>query len=205
MNKGKFIVFEGTDGSGKSTHARILTEKLMASGIDTYVTFEPTSYETGKLLRRFLSGEISGDERTVAALFMADRMEHLFDPEDGIIAHLEKGITVICDRYYLSSVAYNCHSENIDWVLSINARAKQTLMPDLTIFLDAPIERTEKRTANRVAKEIYEKNDVQQRVRERYYEAFAKLTDENIAIISTDRERQLVSDDIWQKAQELFN
>lgn len=203
MEKGKFIVFEGTDGSGKSTHARILTEKLMAGGVDTFVTFEPTSFETGKLIRRYLSGEIMGDERTIAALFMADRLEHLYNPE-GILAQLQKGITVITDRYYLSSLAYNCQSEGLDWVLSINQRARETLKPDLTIFLDAPVDRTEKRTANRVAKEIYEKNEVQHIVRDRYYAAFELLPDEKIVVISTDRDRQLVSDDIWNSVRELF-
>ncbi len=203
MERGKFIVFEGTDGSGKSTHARLLTERLMAGGVDTFVTFEPTSFETGKLLRRYLSGEIEGDERTIAALFMADRLEHLFNPE-GIIAHLEKGITVICDRYYLSSVAYNCHSESIDWVMQINQRARETLLPDLTIFLDAPLARTEKRTANRVAKEIYEKSDVQEIVKQRYFEAFERVKEENIAVIFTDRDRAEVSEDVWEKAKELF-
>ncbi len=203
MEKGKFIVFEGTDGSGKSTHARILTEKLMGGGVDTFVTFEPTSFETGKLIRRYLSGEIEGDERTIAALFMADRIEHLFNPE-GILAYLDKGITVISDRYYLSSLAYNCQSEGLEWVLSINQRARETLRPDLTIFLDAPLERLEKRTANRVAKEIYEKSDVQHIVRDRYFAAFEMLPDENIAIISTDRDKQLVSDDIWNNVRELF-
>lgn len=203
MEKGKFIVFEGTDGSGKSTHARLLTEKLIASGIDVCVTYEPSSYETGKLLRRYLSGEITGDEKTIAALFLADRLEHLHNPE-GILAQLKKGITVISDRYYMSSLAYNCQSESIDWVLSINERVRDTLKPDLTIFLDAPIEKTEKRTAKRVSKEIYEKNDVQYIVRARYYEAFAKLKEENIAIISTDRDKETVSEEIWQKVINIF-
>lgn len=204
MNKGRFIVFEGIDGSGKSTHVKLLEQKLKTIGVKVYSTFEPTDNEIGKLLRRILSGEIKADERTIAALFMADRMEHLLNTTNGIIKKINEGITVICDRYYLSSVAYNCHDESIDWAFSINKRAQELLKPDITIFLDASIERAEKRTARRDTLDVYEKIEVQKKVRERYFESFAKLINQNIAIIKTDRDKSLVSEDIWKKVKSFF-
>lgn len=203
MKKGKFIVFEGIDGSGKSTHVRLLKEKLEAMGIQVHATFEPTDYETGKLLRRFLKGEIIADERTIAALFMADRMEHLLNQKKGIIKKIEEGITVICDRYFLSSVAYNCHDESIDWVLAINERAIQLLCPDLTIFLDAPILHTEQRTARRKNLDVYEKTEIQKKVRQRYFDAIDRL-DSHIVIVDTNRQKIDTSKDIWDKVKLLF-
>lgn len=205
MKKGKFIVFEGIDGSGKSTHARLLKDNLNARGIEVYSTFEPTDYETGKLLRRFLSGEVKADERTVAALFMADRMEHLLNADNGILQKIHSGITVICDRYFLSSVAYNCHDEGIEWIFSINQRVREILSADITIFLDAPIEHTGKRTARRGSLEVYEKGEIQAKVRERYLNAIScHMADAKVAIIDTNRDKLSVSKDIWAKVEPLF-
>jgi len=204
VDRGKFIVFEGIDGSGKSTHAKLITDRLNAYGIKAEFTFEPTSGETGLFLRKYLSGELKGDERTVAALFMADRMEHLLNADNGIIKKINSGISVICDRYYLSSVAYNCHSEGIEWVMGINERARALLMPDLTIFLDTHLDNAVSRISKRKSQDIYEKTDIQKIVRARYIEAFSRLKDERVVRITGDRGIDSVNQEIWNKIIQLY-
>ena len=84
MRRGKFIVFEGLDGSGKSSHITSLAERLNAMGRKTIATAEPTDYETGKYIRRILAQSLSKDMYLQAALFLADRLEHITNPDFGI-------------------------------------------------------------------------------------------------------------------------
>ena len=106
-DKGKFIVFEGTDGSGKSTQMKLLAKYLKGKGIECLLTHEPTDSPFGGVLRACLTGRIETDERAIAALFAADRLDHITNPGIGIQQHLDAGITVLCDRYYFSTHAYN--------------------------------------------------------------------------------------------------
>ena len=196
MNKGKLIVLEGIDGSGKSSHAKMLYETLLRGGIDAVLTCEPTQGAIGALLRRYLKGELHADERTIAALFLADRLDHIQQP-DGLLDHIERGQTVVCDRYYYSSIAYNCASESIDWVRDINRAAAQLLRPDLVVFLDLPVEVMEQRLEKRGFKEIYETVDYQRRVRARYMQAFAETSDP-VVCINCNRPKPQVAQDVWE-------
>ena len=99
---GKFIVFEGIDGAGKTTQAKLLADKIKMAGGSPVLTAEPTTLPSGKELRRVLSGEIKKSDCEIATLFTLDRIAHNKDPENGIEALLKKGQTVICDRYYYS-------------------------------------------------------------------------------------------------------
>ena len=81
---GKFIVFEGLDGCGKTSQIDILARRLKEKGEKVYVTAEPTNYETGLYLRRILSESLEKDIYLLAALFLADRIEHITHPEKGI-------------------------------------------------------------------------------------------------------------------------
>ena len=120
MNKrGKFIVFEGIDGSGKSTQMKLLAQKLEEKGIKTRLTLEPTYGLVGGTLHHILSGKIKADPKVTAALFVADRLDHLTNAEDGVLKSLENGETVICDRYYFSSYAYQS-TEVGEWVVEAN-------------------------------------------------------------------------------------
>ena len=75
--KGKFIVFEGIDGSGKSSQMRLLAQYLGDRGVRVHLTCEPTQSPIGSLLRDCLTGKLDTDERTIAALFAADRLHHI--------------------------------------------------------------------------------------------------------------------------------
>ena len=114
-NRGKFIVFEGTDGSGKSTQMKMAGKFLQGRGISCILTHEPTDSPFGALLRSCLTGRIDTDERAIAALFAADRLDHISNRVNGIVKHLEEGTTVLCDRFYLSSFAYNGGVVPLEW------------------------------------------------------------------------------------------
>ena len=183
MKRGKLIVFEGIDGSGKSTHADLLRRRLEADGEKVYLTAEPSEGEAGRLLRRCLTKEADLPEEAIAGLFMTDRIDHIKNPVFGLLSHLEKGEIILCDRYYFSSFAYNSIYAPMDWVMEINSVARQLLRPDLTIFLDIDPESFSLRTEARGSTERYEKVDLLRRVRENYLEAFSRLPNERVTII----------------------
>jgi len=183
MSRGKFIVFEGIDGSGKSSHARLLKERLENQGIKVHLTAEPSDGEAGRLLRRCLTREVDLPEEAICGLFMTDRIDHIKNPADGILSHLEKGEWVISDRYYFSSFAYNSMYASMDWVISINSVARQLLKPDLTVFLDIAPELFNERIIARGTTERYETTELLRTVRNNYFKAFELLPDEKVVIV----------------------
>lgn len=199
---GKFIVLEGIDGSGKSSHARLLAERLEKEGVKVHRTFEPTDGAIGTLLRRYLRGEITASERTIASLFLADRLDHI-QKEGGLLDVMRAGYTVVCDRYLYSSVAYNCASEGIQWVADLNRTAHDLLRPDLVVFLDLPAMVMEQRLQNRNFKEIYETVAYQRRVQERYLEAFAYWQDP-VAVVDCNRPKPEVAEEVWQAVSKVL-
>lgn len=126
-----FIVLEGIDGCGKSTQARMLAEWLEKKGIPVHMTAEPTKTKIGRLIREILSGTEEMDPHALALLFTADRYEHL---ATDVLPSLSDGKTVICERYYYSTIAYQA-AQGVDrsWIFEIN---KFALNPDLVIFID---------------------------------------------------------------------
>ena len=155
-NRGKFIVFEGTDGSGKSTQMKMLASYLNEMGARCYLTHEPTDSPVGSLLRSCLTGRIDADEHTIAALFAADRLDHIHNPVNGILKKLNEGVNVLCDRYYLSSFAYNGGFVPLEWVIELNRPAREALKPDLTVFLYLDAEDSMERVMGRGETERYE-------------------------------------------------
>lgn len=204
MAKGKFIVFEGIDGSGKSTHARLLKERLFAEGIDVYSTREPSDGEAGVLLRRCLTGASDMPEKAIAGLFMADRIDHILRPQDGLLARLERGQTVLCDRYYFSSFAYNSLFAPMEWVIEINRVALDSLRPDLTLFLDIPPESFVSRITDRGERERYEKLETLGRVRDNYLKAFASLPEEKVAVVDNTRPIEVVAEEVYALVKEVW-
>ena len=100
QTRGRFIVFEGIDGSGKTTQIEMLSERLRKEGRMIYTTAEPTNSVTGGLLRDALGGVVKRSPCEMAALFVIDRIFHNVNPVYGIQKMLSLGYDVICDRYY---------------------------------------------------------------------------------------------------------
>ena len=133
--KGLLIVFEGTDGTGKSTQLKLLAESLDAKGIDVISSFEPTNGTYGQKIRALYSNREAGSREDELELFLADRKEHVESP---IAPALAAGKVVLLDRYYLSTIAYQ-GAAGLDpaEILAKNTFAPE---PDLALLFHAPIE-----------------------------------------------------------------
>src|SRR5687767_10711098 len=173
MIEGLFIVLEGVDGAGTTTHTGLLARALRKKGLPIHTTREPSDGPVGVLIRQILTGRvvvpgISGNRpsswSTMALLFAADRMDHL---EATVMPNLMDGVTVLSDRYDHSSVAYQSitgggEPETVKWVREINKHARR---PDLTIVLDVdPNEAARRRRDRSVGREIYDDVELQQQL-----------------------------------------
>lgn len=200
----KFIVFEGIDGSGKTTQIKLLHKALTERNIPVHITKEPSDEPMGRLLRSYLTGKEKTDLRAIAALFAADRLDHI-TAEGGILDNLAKGNTVLCDRYYLSSFAYQSVDCELDWIIALNREAMNIARPDLHIFLDVPAEQSMQRVENRGETEIFEKLERQQQIRKNFFDLFDSLKDkENVLIIDGTREPEAISEEILTKVNEIL-
>lgn len=206
MKKGVFIAFEGIDGSGKGTQAARLAERLKKMGVDFYSTFEPTYSPIGSLIRNVLTGRIACDNLSVAALFAADRLDHLQNNRDGILSKINGGTSVICDRYYFSSYAYHSVDMPMKWVMDANSQAAALLRPTVTVFIDITAEEAMKRIyAGRFDTELFENTERLTKARENYFKAF-ELTkkEENVVVIDGSRTPDEIEAAIWEKLRGYF-
>ncbi len=185
-----FIAFEGIDGCGKSTQARVLAEKLKEFGKDVVLTREPGATKVGKVIREMLfTTEI--DPVTEVFLFASDRSSHI---NEVISPSLDAGKTVITDRYLLSSVVYQGIGKDVgkDFVLNVNNPITKNFVPDLTIILDMPVDIALKRVQNA---NRFEKYDLQERVREGFLDEASK-NPEKVKVINGNQSISRVSEDI---------
>lgn len=180
-----FIVFEGLDGSGKGTQISMLARRLESEGAKLAITAEPTQFATGGLVRDALGGLTRRTQSELAGLFLADRIAHCSNPVSGIGALLKDGCTVICDRYYYSSFAYQGMDTDLKWVMDSNLNCPDIIKPDVCVFLDVPPEECDRRiAAGRASREIFEQIETIRRIREKYMEVFRLLPEHNIKIVS---------------------
>ena len=206
-NKPKFIVFEGIDGAGKTTQIKLLCQALEAKKIPFVTTVEPTDLPTGKNLRRVLSGELSITPEEMAELFAADRIAHNTDSDKGIEKMLSEGYSVISDRYYYSSLAYQGSELGYDKVASLNLDNPMIRRPDLCVFLDLTPEKSLERIGNRGEKtEIYENYDYLTRTRTMFFDVFQRLRTkgENIAVIDASGSVGEVSDRVITAVLDIY-
>lgn len=206
MEKGKFIVLEGIDGSGKSSQTGPLMERLRALGVPCRETREPTGGPVGSLIRQIFTGRVTADNRVIAALYAADRIDHLVNEVDGLCAAIDGGITVVSDRYYFSSYAYHSVDVDMDWVIEANSLSAQLLRPTLTVFLDVPVDTALERIhKNRFVEEIFDGADRLRKTRQLYFQAFDRLKDvENVAVVDGSGTPDEVSRRIWDVVSPYF-
>lgn len=206
MKKGKFIVLEGIDGSGKSSQIGPLVKRLEGLGVPCRDTREPTGGPVGSLIRQIFTGRVTADNRVIAALYAADRIDHLVNEVDGLCAAIDSGITVVSDRYYFSSYAYHSVDMDMEWVIQANAVSAGLLRPTLTVFLDVPVETAlERIRKNRFVEEIFDREDRLRKTRELYFQAFDRLRDvENVAVVDGSGTPDEVSRRIWDAVAPYF-
>jgi len=159
--KGHFICLEGLDGSGKSTQARFLAERLRKTH-KVVLTVEPSYGRIGTFIRNsYLYGEKRLSSVVEALLFAADRVDHV---QNEIIPALEAGKVVVSDRYVYSSLAYQgAAGLGLEWIEKINVYA---IRPDLALFLDVELETVMLRLKPR--KSVMENLETQKKVRSFY-------------------------------------
>ena len=145
MNSARYIVFEGLEGCGKSTHAKRLGEHLNA-----VITREPGGTRIGALLREILADPENADlaPRTEALLMAADRAQHMAEV---IQPALDRGQHVVSDRSIYSTLAYQGYGRNLGTsdLLSISTWALHGVLPDIVIYIDVPTEILNERLAKR--------------------------------------------------------
>ncbi len=193
QNPGKFIVFEGLDGAGKSTQAGAVINYFNANcACQICATYEPTQFLVGGLVRGRLLGEWQSGPECLQLLFAADRGDHLGKE---ILPLLERGVNVICDRYFLSSVAYGSIDCDMDWLIQMNRRF---LAPDLIVYLDVPPDVcVERMRANGRSIELFEKVEILGKVGQNYRTAIERFKNEiDIAVVDGNRKVEDVTKNI---------
>ena len=203
MIKPVFIAFEGIDGSGKTTQISKLYHRFQTENLKVHQTCEPTKLPTGKLIRSIFLGDFPADEHTIASLFLADRLEHLLNKQEGILKLLSENIHVISDRYYFSSYAYHSVHVPMDWVFELNKKCTELLRPTATIFIDVNPEVAYERILQRNEnKELYETLGNLKKVYNNYLTSFEKTkATENILIIDGNQTEERVAELVWEEVQ----
>ncbi|WP_171429146.1 dTMP kinase [Acinetobacter lactucae] len=195
MKKGKFIVFEGLDGSGTSTQSQLLQIALLEKGEKVHLTCEPSPGPIGNMIRQAMQGRIlfskQDDEfdRQMAYLFAADRYDHLNNPVDGVIKLVEEGFYVISTRYFFSSLAY--HVTDTDSSQLVERLNSDFPNPDLLIYLDNPVESSIKRLNSRTVLDKYEEENKLKIVSENYQKIISEYNGEKLVLSALDSKENI--------------
>ena len=206
QTKGRFLALEGIDGSGKTTQLALLLERLRQRGVPCLGTREPSDGPVGSMLRQILTGRLTADGRVIAGLFTADRLDHLVNSRDGILRQVQSGVTVVTDRYYFSSYAYQGVEADMDWLIQSNRLSAELLRPDATVFLDVPVSQALERIArNRSSTELYETKERLTATREKYLEAFRRLErQETVLTVDAGADEETVARRVWDAVCRFF-
>lgn len=198
---GRFIVLEGIDGSGKGTQLALLAERLTKAGHSVWLTREPTDGAIGRLIREGLGDAARFDEATIALLFAADRLAHIAE----IRQHLAAGEIVLCDRYVLSSLAYNSQTLTLEWILALNEQADARLHPDLTLYFDLSEQLAMSRIDARG--DVHERYETQRQlyqVREMYRMLADVRIADNVHTIDAKETPEIIAENAWQAVQNIL-
>lgn len=196
--RGLFIVFEGIDGAGTTSQSEILVKMLRGRGEKVHLTREPTTGPIGVQIRHILSGRIISrpggrasapvDPSTVALLFAADRLDHI---QNEILPFLDDGHHVICDRYVLSSMAYQGVEVDQKFLRAINAKA---MAPDITFFLKVSPEVAMQRIqGSRTERDLFETLPFQRKVAQRYTDVVNEYRDGPVETIDGEAAMEKVT------------
>ncbi len=215
MHNAPFIVLEGIDGAGTTTHTARLVAALRERELVVHATREPSDGPVGVLLRQILTGRVVTGAptgvpgwSTLGLLFGADRLDHL---EAEILPKLQLGVTVVCDRYDYSTVAYQSLSargvvtptDAIAWLRQVNHFARR---PDLTIVLDVPPEVARLRRMSRVSDDELFDDDALQRELSGFYARIEQhFPEDHVVHIGADRAPEPVAADVIEAAMRVHS
>ncbi len=176
------VAIEGIDGAGKTTLARGLKKRLTAQGIRCNHGYEPTDKAIGRLIRQGLADTHPICPESLALLFAADRIEHVYGAE-GIRQTIDDDGIYISDRYLFSSLAYQSVETDWKWVDRINAPSP---LPGFLIYLNLPVEDAMHRLSIKKDKEIYENERFLSTVLTSYSRAIAHYETSGMSILKLD-------------------
>jgi len=183
LNNAKFITFEGIDGCGKSTQARLLLDYMNNSGVETILVREPGGTSISESIREILLHSSSSQmgDRTESLLMTASRAQLT---QEVIVPNIDKGKFVIADRYSDSTLAYQGGGRNLDieWLIELNNYATFTLLPDITFFVDIRPEEALRRLDSDKDRIEGEGIEFQTRVRKTYQILAEKFNDRYVII-----------------------
>jgi dTMP kinase len=212
MIEGNFIIIEGIDGAGTSTQAERLAAWYRSRGLPVRVTHEPTAGPIGSLIHQVLTNRIvvcgmtgphAPNWTTMALLFAADRLDHL---EAEILPNLRDGVTVISDRYDLSSLAYQSQTSSdpeavTSWVRELNRHARR---PDLTLVLDVdPDVAARRREARAANTELYEEDELQRHLAAAYRDAERLVPGDFLVHLDGNRAVDVIEADVIAEVKRL--
>ena len=198
-----FIVFEGVDGSGKSTQARALVRRLRRRDVRVLFTHEPGGTPLGEYLRRWLKRNPQLSPVAELSLFIAARAQLI---NEVVQPALDSGVTVVSDRYAAATVAYQGYGRGLDpsLVRQVNSAATGGLAPDLTVLLDlAPATALSRKSMAPLDSIESAPLEFHQRVRESYLAQAAEDAQKWLILDATRPSREL-SRQVWEKVRPLF-
>ena len=200
LNKSYFITFEGIDGSGKSTQAKLLIKKLGSSSIQTCFIREPGGTKISEEIRHVLLNKRDEDmiDRTEALLMCASRAQLT---KNIIIPELESGKWVIADRYSDSTLAYQGGGRGIDlnWLIKLNEFATFGTVPDITFYIDIDAETGFQRRKNISADRIESAGiEFQDKIRNKYLEIIDYFS-ERCVHVDGNLSIDAISEIIWEE------
>ncbi len=180
--KGVLIVFEGIDGSGLTTHSKLLVERLKREGFKTGYTKEPTWGPVGRLIRELLL-EPSLDHEVMALLYAADRLWHLRVGSclgRGVLEALGEGYVVVVDRYKYSSMAYQSLGTDVEWIGEVNRGAPEA---DVIVYIDIPVRLALERITARRLTSYYETYERLSRIKENFEKILENAEEKGVKIV----------------------
>ncbi|KAJ6513394.1 thymidylate kinase-domain-containing protein [Mycena sanguinolenta] len=185
-----FVAIEGLDRSGKTTQVATLQTRLQAEGIPVkLLKFPDRTTAIGQMIDSYLRSQSELDDRAIHLLFSANRWELAASIEQLLAA----GITVVCDRYAFSGVAFSAAKGlSLDWCRSPDVSLPA---PDLTLFLDITPEQA--RSRGGYGEERYEKEEMQRKVRDVFHQISSEFTAATWVTVDAGKEREDVAEDVW--------
>lgn len=212
--RGKFIVFEGIDGCGKTTQLELIAKKCGDHKIKSLTTMEPTPTKLGDIIRNeYMTGQKYADHNLLTLLLAADRYAHITDPYNGILKMIDDGVNILCDYYVMAGVVRESLMEYPDadkfwnafrFAIDSNRINMNRLMPDATIYIDVPENIAYERLCARSAEKklsIFEKSANFDSMGGIYKIAISILSNkfgDHVYVVDGTKPVDEVTDDIWK-------